>query len=168
MLEENSMKNLSIVPLIHTIDGEELIDLSDENIKTTSCIFNNVKVGWFSKLLDYLKKKINDDLDLYFPGKFDDSGISEYFEILYRRTMLKLDYLVNDVDHDKEITNMELTLLTIAKPKMFYGSSNAEIRYEKDFEDLCLILTDNTNIKVEDTTVLQFFNAFDYIKRKSN
>ena len=163
--EETNIKHLSFITLIKSINGKEVHDLSDENIRRLSRELNSAEKGFIDRLIESIKKKIDSELDLYFPGTFDDASIKEYFDKVRQRVLLQLDSLLRENDNSKKIEEIETFLLGIAKPRVFSGKDSIEIKYEKNFQDTCLFLKKEMSIYPENMTVLEFYNAFEYLKK---
>lgn len=108
-------------------------------------------------------------MQLYFPKLFDDATIKEYYDQLKQRTMLMLDAIIKGDESDKraEIDHITTLLLTYTKPKSFTGSESVEIRHDRQFENMCLILSQNLHVDPKKFTVLEYYNAFEYIKEQA-
>lgn len=50
------------------------------------------------------------------------------------------------------------------KPQIFSGSDNLEISFDKQFEKMCLMLSQHLNVNPKNYTVLEYYNAYEYIK----
>ena len=163
--QETNVKHLSFVFLVKSIDGKELTDLSDENIKRIQVQFGDTKLGFFDSLLESIKKKIEDELNVYFPGQFDDSAIKEYYDKIRTRVLLQLDSIIRGTDNKQGIEVINDFLLTLANPKVFSGKESAEIKYDKQFEEMCLFLSHELSVNTDKMSVLQFYNSFEYLKK---
>jgi 5'-3' exonuclease len=69
-------------------------------------------------------------------------------------------------DHKQEIDQIDDFLLTLAKPKVFSGKESTEIKYDRQFEDMCLFLSHELSLDIDKLSVLQFYNSFEYIKKQ--
>lgn len=166
--QEKNIRHLSFMPLIKSIDGQPVTDISDENLERLLAMFKNEKVNWFIRLIESVKKKIEDELGVYFPGRFDDSAIKNYYERVLKRARLQLAQIVEGQDNSKSIQQIDDYLLMLVKPKIFHGSKNAEVLYDKQFEEMCVYLKDQSGFIVDDkTTVVEFYTAFEYVKEKN-
>lgn len=58
-------------------------------------------------------------------------------------------------------------MLNMHSPKAFIGSESVEIKYDKQFESTCLLISQKTNMDAKKMTVLQFYNAVDNIKAQA-
>lgn len=164
--EEISPRHLAFIPLVYSINGSRLEDLSDENIKRWQARFaQGAKVGWFEKIFQSIKKKMDDELTLYFPGQFDDIAIKEYYDRLREQILLKLDTVIRGRDNEEKISRINDQLLTHARPQVFSGRESIEIKYDKQFDEMCTFLMHRVGVDPDKMTVLQFYNAFDYIKK---
>jgi hypothetical protein len=164
--QETNVKHLSFMALVKSVDGVEVTDLSDDNLKKVQKTFESTALGFFRNLLNTFKKKVDTELNLYFPGQFDDAAIKEYHDKLRSRILFQLDTIIRNADHKQEIDQIDDFLLTLAKPKVFSGKESTEIKYDRQFEDMCLFLSHELSLDIDKLTVLQFYNSFEYIKKQ--
>lgn len=164
---EMNPKHLAYLILIKSIDGKEITDLSEEGLR------NNVQkkiedqsITLFDRLFKSVKKKIDEELNLYFPDQFDDASVKEYYDRLRKRALLQLNAIIEENDNEREINIIDDFLLTFIRPRIFSGKKSVEIEYDKQFESMCLLLTKELSINIANTSVLQFYNAFEYLKTK--
>lgn len=167
MVDELSPKHMAFAALVRKIDGEEMNDISDAGLKRVLGILSEAKKGWLDGVLNSVKKKIDRELSMYFPGKFDDATQKEYFDNLREHTILKLEEIISGESKEESIKAIETRLVLLAKPRIFSGAKSVEIEYDKQFEEMCLVLAHNLQVQPYTMTVLQFYNAFDYLKKLS-
>lgn len=165
--QETSIKHLSFVALIKSVDGKDITDISDGNMKRILSEINTVKKGFFENIIDDLKKKLENEIRLYFPSHFDDSVLKEYYNRVKLKVLLQLESIIKEVDNTDKIERIDDFLLSLSNPKIFFGKDSAEIQYDKQFEDMCLYLTQELSINVDNMNVLQFYNSFEYLKKKN-
>ena len=164
--QEINSKHMAYVCLIHSIDGKELpIKLSDDFVKETHLMLEEANRKLIDKILDLFKKKVESELEYYFPGKFDDPLSKEYSDKLRERAMFQLGTIINGTDNSNNIEKIDYFLLTLVKPKVFSGKKSAEVLFEKEFENMCLYLRDELKCNPINMNTLEFFNAFEYIKK---
>lgn len=156
--------HLAFMCLVHSIDHVICNDLSDEGLRRTMEKLNNVPKSWFDRLLQSIKKKIEKELNTFFPRKFEDSGIYEVYDLLRKRTLLQLEEIKDGKNREKQIEKLDLEIALYNRPKCFYGPKSVEVRYDKDFDKMCLLLSKELNIKVSEISVQTFYNSFDYLK----
>ena len=164
---EISPRYLAFAALIHSIDGKELVDLSDEGLRET---LNNIKEIRHSKLVDFLvwlKKKVSSELEAYFPGDFSSAKEKEVYDKIKQRTILVLTSITNKIDNSEAINAIDLALFNIYKPKPFIGSDSVEIQYDKQFENACVLIAQKTSLDAKRMKVLQFYSTLDAIKRQA-
>ena len=167
MNSEISPKYLAFAALIHSIDGKEVNDLSDDSLKN---LLQNLKDIKHSKIIDFLlwlKKKVTSELETYFPSGFVNSKEKEAYDKLKNRTLLVLDSIINDTDNTEQIELIDTMMLNMYTPKVFIGSESVEVKYDKQFESTCLLIAQKTNMNARKMTVLQFYNAIDNIKAQA-
>lgn len=107
---------------------------------------------------------------MYFPALFADSEVKEYYDLLKQRTLALLQNIVAGVerpDETPEIERLTTALITYSNPKTFSGADSVEIQFDRQFENLCLVLSEQLHIKPKENTVLEFYNAFDFVQEKA-
>lgn len=165
--EEMSPKYMAFAVLVNKIDGKPADDLSDVGLRRVLETLQEAKKGWLDGILNAVKKKIDKELNLYFPGKFEDGIIKEYYDVLKSYTLLRLQHIISGKDVKQDCEEKETQLALLSKPKIFSGAKSVEITYDKQFEDMCIVLAHNLQVQPEKMTVLQYYNAFDYLKKLS-
>lgn len=165
--EQISPKYIAFAVLVSKIDGQPMDDLTDAGLQRVLDILKEAKKSWIDGILHSVKKKIDEELSLYFPGRFEDATCKEYYDQLRSHTMLKLQHLLTGEDISSASEDIEVRLAILTKPRIFSGKKSVEIAYDKQFEEMCLILSQNLQIHAQDMTVLQFYNAFEYLQKQA-
>ena len=107
---------------------------------------------------------------LYFPAIFNDADVKEYYDILRKRTLEVLNGIVagkEDPGATEIVEKLTTLLITYSNPKLFTGSNGVEIQFERQFENLCLVLSEQLHVEPKKYTVLEFYNAFDFVKERA-
>lgn len=164
---EISPKYLAFAALIHSVDGKEVDDLSDDGLKKLLLELKAIKHSKVMDFLLWLKKKVTFELEVYFPGDFTSPKEKEVYDKLKERTLLALDSIICGSDNTEQIEAIDTAILSSHTPKSFTGSESVEIRYDKQFESTCLLIAQKTNVDARKMTVLQFYNAVDNIKQQT-
>lgn len=167
---EISPRNLAFAVLVKSVNGKPRNDLSDDGLQQTMNLFKDVANSEITAQLEAVKKKIDDELRLYFPGLFDDAALKEYYDKLKQRTIAVLRTIIDGRTTEadaKEIDGITAELITYFNPQTFTGPGSVEIRHDRQFEDMCLILSQNLHVDPKKFTVLEYYNAFEYIKGQS-
>lgn len=164
---EMSPKYMAFAVLVYKIDGKVQDDLTDVGLKRVLEQLKEYKKGWLDGILNAVKKKIDQELNMYFPGKFEDGSLKEYYDLLKQHTQYILKHIINGSDVRKECKDKEIQMALLSKPQIFSGIRSVEISYDKQFEEACLILGHNIQAQPHCMTVLQFYNAFEYLKKLS-
>lgn len=166
---EISPRYLSFAVLVKSIDGNPCNDLSDDGLQKIVDLFADVPNAELTAHLEAVKK-IDEELRLYFPRIFDDAALKEYFDQLKERTVILLRTIIageaTETDA-KRIDEITAELITYFNPQSFSGADSVEIRYDKQFENMCLILSQNLHVDPKRFTVLEYYNAFEYIKEQA-
>ena len=162
-----SPKHLSFTALIHSIDGKKVFDYSDNNLKAILKDLQCAKHSWLIDLVLELKKKVDTELETYFPAEFNNVKQKEAYDKLKQRALLILDGIKNGVSNAKEIEVLDLSLLSLHKPKSFIGLDSAEVKFDKQFETTCLVIAKEVGLDPKAMTVLQFYSAVEHLKQQA-
>lgn len=165
-----SPKHRAFAVLVSKIDGRECNDLSDVALSELLETLQDAPEKEMTARLEAVKKKIDTELRLYFPALFADSEVKEYYDLLKQRTLALLQNIVAGVerpDETPEIERLTTALITYSNPKTFSGADSVEIQFDRQFENLCLVLSEQLHIKPKENTVLEFYNAFDFVQEKA-
>lgn len=164
-----SPRYLAFCALVRKVNGTEYNDMSPDGLAKVLKLFNNVPHKEMTALLDAVKKKIDEELRLYFPTLFDDAAIKEYYDNLKQRALFMLDAIIAGDNSDKrqEIDEITTLLLTYTKPQSFSGPDSVEIQSDKQFENMCLILSQRLHVNPKRFTTLEYYNAFEYVKKET-
>jgi hypothetical protein len=171
IMEMNNNKGLAFACLIRSIDGEPMKNYTIENLRLVLDKLNSwgLKMKDVSEQSDNVKKKIEQELKLFFPKKFNDIATRDVSSSRKKRLIGLCDEIINDTKI-KSVDKIERYLLNLAKPKTFNGSGSYEIEFDKSFEELCHSLSafangrDIKKMTVKEVYVLIEFNQ----KQKQN
>lgn len=167
MIVQNvSPKYMAFAALVHSIDGVVVTDLSDSNLVEIINSISSVKASIVDNILEWLKKKLQTELETYFPAEFDSAKEKETYNRLKQRTVLVLQGIAEDIDTSDEVAAIDEFLFSLYKPQQFTGKDSAEIRYDKQFEGACLVISQKTNMDARKMTVLQFYTALDNVSKQ--
>ena len=163
-------KHRAFAALVAKLDGAECNDVSDDGLAKLTETLNDAPESELTAQLDAVKKKIDGELRLYFPGIFADSEIKEYYDLLRKRTLAVLENIIAgkmNPDATPEIEKLTTALITYSNPKAFAGSDGVEIQFDRQFENLCLVLSEQLHVKPKEYSVLEFYNAFDFVQERA-
>lgn len=166
IVSEITPSNMAFAALIHSIDDEPLTDLSEDNLKH---ILETLNRGKRSKIVDFLakfKKKLDSELMMYFPKLFDDTAGKNIFDKYMHKTDLQLAHILGDADYVKDIEDLEAYLFSLYKPKVFEGKESIEIRFDKQFETSCMLISQKANRDAKKMTVLEYYTVLENIQKQ--
>ena len=167
---ELSPKHRAFAALITKLDGQDCTNLSDDSLAALTEKLNDVPEKELTDQLESVKKKIDGELMLYFPDLFNDSSVKEYYDLLRKRTLALLNEIVagaNDPGASDVVSKLTTALITYSNPKLFTGSEGVEIQFDRQFENLCLVLSEQLNVEPKKYSVLEFYNAFEFVKERA-
>lgn len=164
---ELSPKYLAFTALIYSINGRRLTDLSDDSLKHVLAELNKVRHSCIIDFMAKFKKKVESELDTYFPNTFISAKEKTAYDKIKRRTLLVLDSILDGIDRSDDIESIDTELFMQYKPKNFLGSDSIEVQYDKQFETTCILVKQKTGLRASEMTVLQFYNAIEDIKKRA-
>jgi hypothetical protein len=164
---ELSAKNHAFCCLVAEVDGVPFNDFSDDSIKTLLKKIEDAKQTELTAQIDAVKKKIDEELELYFPTLSNDADNKEHYTRIKKRALLQLDAIIDGKDVMSEIEKIEDAMLLSMKPKLFYSSESVEVQYDKNFEDMCIVLTKHLNRDAKSLTVLSYYQSVEYLKKQN-
>ena len=166
IMQGQSVRDLSFACLVGEIDGEPCDDLSEQGLAKVLATLGGVPRKEMTASMEAVKKKIDGELTLYFPTLFDDVAVREYYDTLKRRTLAVLENIAEGESDERKRLIDELTerMVLYVKPKVFSGRQSVEIDHDKQFESLCLTIQQQTHADAKRMTVLEFYNAYEYIR----
>jgi hypothetical protein len=162
-----SPKHMAYAVLVKEVDGNIRDDISDEGLKETLKMINETPKGVMDWFLESVKKKIEEELTVYFPEQFEDAGVKEYYDILKRRTLYVLEEVQGE-DREKEIQGIDNRLLMMNKPKSFSGKGNSEVGFDKNYEEMNIIISQQLSVDPKNMTVVQYYTVLEYLRNKKN
>ena len=156
-------KLMAFASLVTKCDGKACDDLTDDGLRRVVDILGDVPIADVTATYEAVKKKIDEDLLRYFPKIFDDATIKQYYDNLRERTKLVLQGIIDGQQRTEDINRLTDTLLTWSRPNEFEGMDNAEVRYDRQFEKVCIAMSQNLNVDPKRYTVQEYFSAYEYI-----
>lgn len=169
VLEGQNVQHMSFACLVESIDGKPCSDLSPEGLKQVLERLGGAPKHDITSSLDEVKKKIDSELQLYFPSLFNDTKTKEYFDQLKRLTLAELERITEGESEERQAKAEQIreSLILFSKPKVFTGTEGLEVRHDKEFETMCLMITKETGRDAKKMTVLEYYNAYEYLTKKA-
>lgn len=151
--------------LVESIDGERTEDLSDAGLERVLRMLGGMTAREAAAETSAVKKKIDAELMAYFPALFEASETKEYYDLVRRRALRQLEGLcrgeVADVD------DLTTAIVCFASPKSFAGAGGEEVRMDRNFETICLSLSEVLHVNPKGCTVLEFYNAVEFLQERA-
>ena len=93
--------------------------------------------------------------------------VREFYDVMKRRAVAMLDGIIEgDTEQRKgDIDALTEKMILYTKPRVFSGRRSVEVQHDKDYESLCLTISKQTGADAKRMTVLEFYNAYEYIRR---
>lgn len=158
-------RKMSTLLLVSEVDGKPWTDDTDDGIARLSEMLSEATAGEIEEARSEAKKKIDAQLREYFPGTFDSALEKENYDTLAEVVATRARYILGEVGEDG-LRKSEERMLTIQPPPLFSGGG-FEVKSDKEFEDLCLLISQRLNADAKVMSVLSFYQSLEYIKREA-
>lgn len=68
---------------------------------------------------------------------------------------------------NEEIEKLTTDMMTLSSPQVFDGPDGVEIKADRNFEDVCLVLSEQLHINPKSCTVFEYYSAYDFMQRRA-
>lgn len=158
-------RHKSFLFLVKSVDGKDWENFSDAGIDKLYKLVNKASLAEFNKAMNGVIAEIDDQLVRYFPEMFDDASEKNRLDAMRKRAMLMLDTISNGADHTKEIERLSSQIWEKYEPKSF-ENDKAIVEFDRQFENMCLILSKEFQGGVKGYTVMEFYSAYNLLKER--
>lgn len=159
---QRDIRHKAFMFLAKSVDGADWTDFSDNGIDELYNLVNGESMANFNKAMSDLICEIDGQLQRYFPEMFDDSAEKNRCDLLRKRALLQVDEIRNGADHAEEINAISDELWKNYLPKSF-ENDKAVVDFDRQFENMCLILSKEFAGGVKGYTVMEFYSAYNLL-----
>lgn len=107
-------------------------------------------------------------ISILYPDVYNNAGEKVHQAHLKKHIYLLTQSVIDDIDRTDEIKKSEKYFISQLKPKEFMGDASVELKIERDFEKLCIILEKHSTREIKKLTVKEFYALLHYIKENKN
>lgn len=165
---EQDVHNKATLCLVKSVDGKDWTDFSDSGLDELYNLLNGATQRELNELAMEVRSRIDENLLQYFPKVFEDSTQKNYIDLLRQRAVLQIGEIVNGDDNDAKIQGVTEKIYQMQNPKGFTGAESEEIRFDKQFEDMCLLMAKEFGGGIKKYTTMEFYTAFERLTRQYN
>lgn len=172
IMSKTSPEMNSFVVMIYKLDGRTIADedLTDNGIKEIIEELGRKRlgIGLVREFLGSLKKKIDFEIETFFPGLTDNGKAKEFYSVLKKRTLLVLQTITAFTEEvEEKIREIDDLLLSTIKAKNYHGSKGLEVQMMKGFEETCIMISQNgVSSNPRGMTTLSFYQAIETLRSK--
>src|SRR5574344_1642421 len=156
VISGQDVHNKATLCLVKSVDGKDWTDFSDSGLDELNDLAMEVR------------GRIDENLLQYFPKVFEDSTQKNYIDLLRQRAVLQIGEIVNGDDNGAKIQGVTEKIYQMQNPKGFTGAESEEIRFDKQFEDMCLLMAKEFGGGIKQYTTMEFYTAFERLTRQYN
>lgn len=175
IINDVNPSQMAFACLVSEIDGEVVEDLSEEGIKRVLKKLNDIGLteGEFKKKMTEVREKIYGDLEMFYPEIFHNVLSTAFWSKMKEKALKMCDSIINGTPIEDEMSAADRYFASLIKPKSFSGKENEELRYDKNFEKNCIMLSSLTNKPVKELSTKEYFALIQHYNdslngRKSN
>lgn len=106
------------------------------------------------------------ELQLFYPEVYSNSMLS-YTYAMYSFLNAWLDEIADIEPSEKK----DIALKRFAhhtSVEKFSGTKSMEIAYEKNFDDICIVMNQNYSSDIREKTVREFYALYDFLQKQSH
>lgn len=165
---EQDLHNKATLCLVRSVDGKVWEDFSDSGLEELYKMVNGASVKDLDTIAAQVRDAIDENLIQYFPKVFEDSLQKNYTDLLRRKALLQIASIVKDEDNKEQIEAVDASIYRMQNPKGFMGQDSEEVRFDKQFEDMCLLMAKEFGGGIKKYTTMEFYTAFERLTRQYN
>ena len=165
---EQDLHNKATLCLVRSVDGKPWEDFSDNGLEELYKMVNGASVKDLDTIAAQVRDAIDENLIQYFPKVFEDSLQKNYTDLLRRKALLQIASIVKDEDNKEQIEAVDASIYRMQNPKGFMGQDSEEVRFDKQFEDMCLLMAKEFGGGIKKYTTMEFYTAFERLTRQYN
>ena len=165
---EQDLHNKATLCLVKSVDGKDWTDFSDSGIEGLYRLVNGASAREMEELASKVRDAIDENLLQYFPRIFEDAMQKNYTDLLRRRAILQIQAIVKGENKDEEINSVTEQIYRMQNPKGFMGAESEEVRFDKQFEDMCLLMAKEFGGGIKKYSTMEFYTAFERLTRQYN
>lgn len=165
---EQDLHNKATLCLVRSVDGKIWEDFSDSGLDELYKMVNGASVRELDTIASKVRDAIDENLIQYFPKVFEDSVQKNYTDLLRKKALLQIASIVNGEDKKEEIEAVDSSIYRMQNPKGFMGQDSEEVRFDKQFEDMCLLMAKEFGGGIKKYTTMEFYTAFERLTKQYN
>lgn len=165
VLQSRDFRHKSFLFLVKSVDGKPWEDYSDDGIDEMYALLNGESVSAFKSAMSGVINEIDDQMQRYFPQMFDDAKDKNLCDLVRKRALLQIDVIKNGSDHKEEIDKLSRQIWEKYEPKSF-ENDEAIVEFDRQFENMCLILSKEFQGGVKGYTVMEFYSAYNLLQER--
>lgn len=167
ILSEQDIHTKSTLCLVHSVDGKRWEDFTDNGLDKLYELVKDARYRDMEETALKVRNAIDNDLKMYFPKVFSDSGHKNFLDLLRKRALLQVAGIVNGTDNSSAIEKVTKEIYEVQNVKVFAGEDNEEIKFDKQFADMCLLMSKEFGGDVKKYTTMEFYTAFERLDKQN-
>lgn len=110
---------------------------------------------------------MEEELELYFPSLFDVTAVADYYSRVKKAALAKLDAIVEGIDNSEDVAKYTKEIVTFNPPKSFSGKNGVEVRVDKEYEQMCILISSELHMDAKAMTVREYYAAYEFLDERS-
>lgn len=167
VVTEQDVHNKATLCLVKAVDGKEWTDFSEEGMDALYRITETASIRELNEVALKVRQALDENLILYFPHIFEDASQKNFADLVRKRALLQISAIVKGDANDGEIKKVTESIYAMQTPKGFYGADSEEIKFDKQFEDMCLLIAKEFGGNIKQFTTMEFYSAFERLSKQA-
>lgn len=164
ILEEQDIRHMGFMYFVYSVDGKKWEDFSEGGVqKLYEMILGESELAMASAERG-IRERLDAELRDYFPQVFNDGNLN-LLDYTRKRALLQIDEVLNDTDNSAEIRKLSEFLTIGYKPLIFDGDESAELQFDKQFEQMCLVLSKEFGGEPKKYSVMEYYSAYERLEQ---
>lgn len=156
-------RSIAFASLVKSIDGVEYDDMTESGLERVSEILKGfLTIGQRNEVTDSVKKKIEGELDRFFPNRLDEN--KEQLVLLRGILMKQLDGIIEDKDVSDAVEKLAKRIRDLSEPTDY---SMYEVESDKAREKSYLGIQETLHRDAKGMTVLEYETACEMLRERA-
>lgn len=107
-----------------------------------------------------------EEVEAVFPDTIDRASIAEFYSNVKRKAEIQYKQMVGGAVDAEAETAIEEYFYGLIKPSEIYGRTGRSIQYNKDFEAVCAVITQEISRDPKKMTVMEYMQIVESMKKR--
>lgn len=163
-----SPTSLAFAVMVKSVNGNEQHDISEFALGNLleSLAAKGISWGMIKSTVDFLKKKVEEDIDLFFPKLSNARKDAESHDMLLKKVRIELNVIAGGPDEREQLKQIDDYFYDLSKPEMFWGPDGVEVQTDKSYEQTCAIISQHVSRDPKQMMTREYMVTLEQLKEQ--